>query len=63
MTTPEITAVWLKRLGDRVLVEAEIGGRWVPLIEEHFDGAFSHIIETGGIRKRLSDSLLRQRVE
>lgn len=47
-----ITGVWLKRLGDYNIVSVEIGGRWVDVIREHWDGSPSHIVEPAGIRAR-----------
>lgn len=47
----DITAIHLVRLGHHVVVKAEIEGRWVTVIKEHADGAFSHIVEEGGMRK------------
>lgn len=44
-----VSAIWLKTIGDDVIVEAEIGGRWVELIRERSDGAYSHIIEGNGV--------------
>lgn len=47
-TAITVTAVWLRRIGDRVqvLVEGERG--WVLAIEEHADAPFSHIAEGNG---------------
>ena len=44
-----VTAIWLKNIGDDVIVEAEIAGKWVEVIRERADGAYSHIVESGGI--------------
>lgn len=48
-----ITGVWLRRIGNKaqVLLESdgEHGRRWFLVVEEQFDGAFSHIVETEGI--------------
>lgn len=53
MTEPlPVTAIWLRREGDKAIVLAEIGGDWIPLIEEHLEGNFSHIIEQAGIHTR-----------
>lgn len=46
MKTPiTITAIWLRRIGDKaqVLVEGDCG--WVLAIEEYADASFSHIAE------------------
>ena len=51
-------AIWLRRDGDYVvvLVETKIDGMsaWAPLMREHFDGPFSHIIEPSGIVDRIA---------
>jgi hypothetical protein len=47
-----VTGVHLKRVGDRAVVAVEIDGRWVDIIEECYDGNFSHICEPSGIRGR-----------
>jgi len=52
-----ITAIQLVSIGDYALVKAEIEGRWVTLIKEHVDGAFSHIIEADGIQ-RIIDAVI-----
>lgn len=40
--------IWLKRIGDHVIVEVERDGKWVEVIREQVDGAFSHIWEDRG---------------
>jgi hypothetical protein len=50
----EITGLHLMRLGDYVRVNVEIDGRWVQVISERHDGAFSHIVEPGGMLKAAS---------
>jgi hypothetical protein len=52
-----VTGIWLKRIGDQVIVEAEIGGSWVSVIEEFVDCPFSHIVEPGGMERRYMDML------
>lgn len=52
-----VTAIWLKRLGDKVVVEAEVEGRWVEIISEHHDGSYSHIAESGGIMNAVLRSI------
>ena len=49
-----VTAVHLVRIGDRVIVKAEIGSRWVEIIREHHEGSFSHICEASSMRSRLA---------
>ena len=55
--TIEITGVWLVRLGDKAIVRVEIDGRWIDVIEEHAEGSFSHIAETGGILRRKQEAI------
>lgn len=57
-TTPQrmskmdtITGIHLMRVGDYVIVKAEIDGRWCEVIRERHDGSFSHIVEPSGIRE------------
>lgn len=45
----EVTGIHLLRIGDSVIVRAEVDGKWVEVIREHHDGYFSHIVEPGGI--------------
>jgi len=45
-----VTGIHLLRLSDKVIVKAEIDGKWIEVIREHVDGAFSHIVEPGGMR-------------
>src|SRR5690606_17473032 len=52
-----VTAIWLKNIGEHVIVEAEIGGKWVEIIRERADGAYSHIVESGGIMSSYLKSL------
>lgn len=42
-------AIWLRRIGDYVVVFVEAGGKWVEVIREHYDGPISHIVEPSGI--------------
>ena len=46
----EISGIMLRRSGDHVILEAEIEGRWVELIDELHDSNFSHIVEAAGMR-------------
>lgn len=48
-TAVPISGVWLRRVGDKVIVSVEIDGRWRDVIVEFYDGQFSHIVETSGI--------------
>lgn len=47
----EINGLWLRRIGDETQVLVQVGGRWRLVIQEQFDGQFSHIVEPGGIAK------------
>ena len=48
-TAIPVTAIWLRRIGSKVQVLAEIEKRgWCLVIEEHAVGAFSHIAEGTG---------------
>ena len=55
--TGGITGIKLWRDGtwpnERAVVEVEIDGRWVEVIRERADGAFSHIVEPLGIQAAL----------
>jgi hypothetical protein len=46
--TIAITAVWLRRSGDHVVVSVEIDGVWREAIREFHEGPFSHIAEARG---------------
>lgn len=52
-----ISAIWLRRVGDRVEVLAEVNGQWRVAISEHAEGAFSHIAEIGGMAAWPVDAL------
>ena len=41
----EITAVWLRRIGENVEVLIERDHQWWLVIRERHDGSFSHIAE------------------
>lgn len=47
----EVSGVHLFRTGEHVAVSVEIDGRWVEVIRELHDAAFSHIVEPNGIRR------------
>lgn len=53
-----ISGIHLVRLGDYVVVKAEIDGKWVEIIREHHDGSFSHIVEPLGMRRRQADQTI-----
>ena len=52
--TIAISGIMLRRSGDRVIVEAEIDGRWVEVIDEFHDSNFSHIVEPAGMKAKLA---------
>ena len=37
--------IWLRRSGDYVIVAIEIEGEFRDIIQEHYDGPISHIVE------------------
>lgn len=45
-----VTGIHLVRIGDNVMVNAEIDGKWVTVIEEYAEAPFSHIVEPSGMR-------------
>jgi hypothetical protein len=61
--TIPISGVMLRRTGNDVVVEVEIGGLWVKVIREPYDGCFSHIVEPGGIRKAASEKADQQSMD
>lgn len=48
-----IMGIHLFRTGEYVVVAAEIDGKWVEVIRERHDGAFSHIVEPSGMRRAI----------
>lgn len=52
----EISAIHLSTVGDYVLVAVECEGRWVEVIREFKDNAYSHIVEAHGIAQASSDA-------
>lgn len=53
-----VEGVWLRRDGDHAVVLVEVEGEWHEVIREHYDGNFSHITESGGIRSRVNEAWL-----
>jgi hypothetical protein len=47
-----VTGIHLLRIGDNIIVNAEIDGKWVTVIEEYAEAPFSHIVEPAGMRAR-----------
>jgi hypothetical protein len=44
--------IHLYRTGDKVIVAVQNqNGDWIPVIDEFFDGNFSHIVEPLGIKE------------
>jgi hypothetical protein len=54
-----VQGIHLFRNGDHVVVSVEIEGRWVEVIREWHDGAFSHIVEPNGIRRAAEKSVTK----
>lgn len=46
-----ITAVWLRKIGENAEALIEVDGLWRLAIEEPVDGNFSHIVEQSGLEK------------
>jgi hypothetical protein len=47
--TIEVSAVHLRKEGDKVIVAVEVYGKWQDIIVELSSAPFSHICESGGI--------------
>lgn len=45
----EISAIHLSTVGEHVLVAVEIQGKWIEIIRERKDNAYSHIVEAHAI--------------
>ena len=56
-----ISALWLRRIGDKVQALIEWHGHWYVAAEEHFDGPFSHIVEYSGMMKAPLDEVMESR--
>ena len=54
-TTISISAIWLRRHGNRVEVLAEIDGQFRLVIDENYDSQFGHIVEAIGMVKSPAD--------
>lgn len=52
--TIAISGIHLMRHGDRVIVAAEIEGRWIEVIRELHESNFGHIVEPGGMRRAVA---------
>lgn len=50
-----ITALWLRRDGDHVVMLAEINGKWRLAAREYYDAPFSHIAEGNGAARWPTD--------
>lgn len=53
----EVSGVWLRRSGDKAQVLVELKGVWHLVIEEHWNGQFSHISEPEGIKQSPVDRI------
>ena len=49
-----VTGVWLLAIGDYSIAKVEVNEQWIEVIREHKEGAYSHIIEPTGIRKKVT---------
>lgn len=56
-----LTAVMLRRVGEKAVVEVEINGVWVEVIEEQYNSAFSHIVEGSAIKSLYEKDLARKK--
>lgn len=41
----EVSAIWIRRIGDNVILAFEADGLWYKAASEYVDGSFSHIVE------------------
>lgn len=58
VTQMNLGAIMLVKEGDYTIVKMEIRkGKWIELIKELSDRAFSHIIETNGINTKIEKTL------
>lgn len=48
-------AIHLVREGDHAVVAVTVGALWIPVIREHVDGPFSHIVEPRGIERAIAN--------
>lgn len=48
-TEVKITVMWLRRIGLKTQMLAEVKGKWVLIAEVPFDSNFGHIVEGIGI--------------
>lgn len=44
-----VTAVWIRKMMDKVQVLIETDGEWRMISEQHVDGVFSHTSEVGAL--------------
>jgi hypothetical protein len=54
-----VQGIHLFSTGEHVVVSLEIEGRWIEIIREFRDGAFSHIVEPNGIRRATENSVTK----
>lgn len=55
----EISGVHLSTVGEHVIVAVEIQGKWIEVIRERKDNAYSHIVEGPGITTAASHQGIR----
>lgn len=53
----EYPNLWLTREGDFTDVRIEINKQWITLIRENYDGHFSHIIRSSGIKRLITNAI------
>lgn len=49
-------AIWLRRIGDKIIVQIEHAGEWRTVIVEDADANISHIVEPRGIESALANA-------
>ena len=55
LKTVPVSALWLRKIGRKVHILAEIDGEWRLVWEEWEDGPFSAICEASGLRDKPLD--------
>ena len=50
-----VEGIRLLREGEQVVVEVQSGGDWYPVIHEHHETVFDHVVTPDGIRDCLSE--------
>lgn len=57
-TSVIITAIWTRRIGDKVQTLVEIDGVWRLALEDFADNSYSHIAEGRGVTNWKEDSTI-----